>query len=49
MALLGEAGKDATNAFEEIQHSEDARELLKEYLVGECPEVSYSVAIRLLV
>lgn len=40
--MLGEAGKDATKAFEDIQHSNDARELMKDYLVGFCTEVSVS-------
>ena len=34
--LLGEAGKDATEAFEDVGHSDDARTLLNDYLVGTC-------------
>lgn len=37
--LLGEAGKDSTKGFEDVQHSDEAKELMKEYLVGYCPEV----------
>lgn len=29
------AGKDATNDFEDVGHSDDARELLNKYYVGE--------------
>ncbi|KAF9169748.1 hypothetical protein BGX21_004362 [Mortierella sp. AD011] len=32
--LLDEAEKDATEAFEDVGHSEEARELLKDMLVG---------------
>ncbi|KAJ1845125.1 hypothetical protein LPJ73_004954 [Coemansia sp. RSA 2703] len=32
--ILEVAGLDATDAFEDIGHSEDARELLKDYFVG---------------
>ncbi|KAI9218947.1 cytochrome b5-like heme/steroid binding domain-containing protein [Blastocladiella britannica] len=33
--LLEGAGADATEGFEDVGHSEDARELLKKYLIGE--------------
>ncbi|CAO3621132.1 unnamed protein product [Mucor hiemalis] len=33
--LLDEAGKDATEAFEDIGHSDDARDILAKYQVGE--------------
>ena len=33
------SGGDATEAFEDVGHSTDARELMKDYLVGELPEV----------
>ncbi|KAJ3217280.1 Cytochrome b5 [Dinochytrium kinnereticum] len=33
--LLEQAGSDATEAFEEIGHSDDARDLLKKFYVGE--------------
>ncbi|KAI9490378.1 cytochrome b5-like heme/steroid binding domain-containing protein [Zychaea mexicana] len=43
--LLDEGGRDATESFEDIGHSDDARELLKKYLVGELDEkVSRSIA-----
>ncbi|KAJ3340181.1 Cytochrome b5 type B (outer mitochondrial membrane) [Gonapodya sp. JEL0774] len=32
--LIEQAGQDATEAFEEIGHSDDARKMLKTYLVG---------------
>lgn len=37
--LMEQAGKDATEPFEDVGHSTDARELLKEYLIGTLPEV----------
>ncbi|XP_062442696.1 cytochrome b5 [Rhea pennata] len=33
--LLEQAGKDATESFEDVGHSTDAREMLKQYYVGE--------------
>ncbi|KAK4003131.1 hypothetical protein OUZ56_004912 [Daphnia magna] len=36
--LMEQAGKDATEPFEDVGHSTDARELLKEYLIGSLPE-----------
>ncbi|KAI9493577.1 cytochrome b5-like heme/steroid binding domain-containing protein [Zychaea mexicana] len=38
--LLDESGKDATEAFEDIGHSDEAREILEKYLVGELDEKS---------
>lgn len=37
--LFGEAGRDATEAFEDVGHSDEAREILDKYYVGEGPEV----------
>ncbi|KAM0748795.1 cytochrome b5 [Meredithblackwellia eburnea MCA 4105] len=36
--LLGEAGRDATEAFEDVGHSDEAREILEKYFVGNGPE-----------
>ncbi|KAH9813424.1 cytochrome b5 [Melampsora americana] len=36
--LFGESGKDATEAFEDVGHSEEARRLMDQYLVGTCKE-----------
>ncbi|MBW0491622.1 hypothetical protein O181_031337 [Austropuccinia psidii MF-1] len=36
--LLGEAGKDATESFEDVGHSDEARALMKQYYVGTCKE-----------
>jgi len=36
--LLQEAGKDATDAFEDVGHSDEARDILKTYQVGICTE-----------
>lgn len=33
--LLEQAGKDATENFEDIGHSTDARTMMKDYMVGE--------------
>ena len=33
------AGKDATEGFVDVGHSQDARTMLKKYLIGEVPEV----------
>lgn len=35
--LLFAAGKDATNEFEDVGHSETAKEMLTAYLVGQLP------------
>lgn len=42
--LFGEAGRDATEAFEDVGHSDEAREILEKYLVGVCDDVSVSTA-----
>merc|ERR1739848_486511 len=36
--LIENAGLDSTEAFEDVGHSTDAREMLREYLVGELIE-----------
>lgn len=36
--LLEQAGKDATEAFEDVGHSTDARELMNQYKIGELCE-----------
>uniref|UniRef100_A0A674JW95 Cytochrome b5 heme-binding domain-containing protein n=1 Tax=Terrapene triunguis TaxID=2587831 RepID=A0A674JW95_9SAUR len=33
--LLEQAGRDATESFEDVGHSTDAREMLEEYFIGE--------------
>ncbi|KIK29115.1 hypothetical protein PISMIDRAFT_672512, partial [Pisolithus microcarpus 441] len=38
--ILSEAGKDATDAFEDVGHSDEARELLPGMLVGELDKES---------
>lgn len=39
--LLDEGAKDATGAFDDVGHSEDARDMLKKYYVGDVdPTVS---------
>ena len=37
--MIENAGIDSTEAFEDVGHSSDAREMLKEYLIGELNEV----------
>ncbi|KAG0166153.1 hypothetical protein DFQ30_007540 [Apophysomyces sp. BC1015] len=38
--LADEAGKDATEAFEDIGHSDEARDILKKYYIGDLDEKS---------
>ncbi|CAG8793659.1 19755_t:CDS:1, partial [Cetraspora pellucida] len=38
--LLDEAGRDATDAFEDVGHSEEALEILKGLEIGELKDVS---------
>ena len=38
--LLEQAGKVATEPFEDVGHSTDAREMMADYLIGELTEVS---------
>ncbi|NXO42068.1 CYB5B protein, partial [Locustella ochotensis] len=40
--LLEQAGRDATESFEDVGHSSDAREMLKQYYIGEVHPVSAS-------
>lgn len=42
--LFEQAGKDATESFEDVGHSTDARELMKEHLIGRLPEVILTTA-----
>lgn len=39
--LLEQAGKDATEEFEDVGHSSDAREIMQKYKIGELIEVSF--------
>ena len=39
------AGQDATEAFEDIGHSEDARQVLEEHLIGEVDVPAASVSL----
>lgn len=41
--LLEQAGKDATEEFEDVGHSSDAREVMQKYKIGELVEVSLSI------
>ncbi|NWZ70142.1 CYB5B protein, partial [Acrocephalus arundinaceus] len=38
--LLEQAGRDATESFEDVGHSTDAREMMKQYYIGEVHPVS---------
>ena len=40
---MEQAGKDSTESFEDVGHSTDARELMKDYLIGSLPEVGISL------
>uniref|UniRef100_A0A8D1ALS8 Cytochrome b5 n=1 Tax=Sus scrofa TaxID=9823 RepID=A0A8D1ALS8_PIG len=35
--LMEQAGRDATESFEDVGHSSDAREMLKQYYIGDHP------------
>lgn len=37
---MEQAGKDATEEFEDVGHSSDAREVMQKYKIGELIEVS---------
>lgn len=41
-ALIEVAGKDATSAYEDVGHSEDAREIMHQFLVGSLTEAAGS-------
>ncbi|NXI96730.1 CYB5B protein, partial [Psophia crepitans] len=45
--LLEQAGRDATESFEDVGHSTDAREMLKQYYIGEIHPVRTSWLARL--
>ncbi|KIX06652.1 uncharacterized protein Z518_04628 [Rhinocladiella mackenziei CBS 650.93] len=45
-ALLDVAGTDATEAFEDVGHSDEARALLKGFLVGEFKQTSPKESVR---
>lgn len=40
--MLEQAGGDATESFEDVGHSTDAREMLEQYLIGELHVVGSS-------
>jgi cytochrome b involved in lipid metabolism len=40
LVLLGEAGNDATKAWQDVEHSAEAKRLMEDYLVGYCTEVN---------
>ncbi|GAV03093.1 hypothetical protein RvY_13573 [Ramazzottius varieornatus] len=44
--LLENAGRDGTEPFEDVGHSTDAREMMKEYLIGEIHEEKPKVVIE---
>ncbi|KAI9358049.1 cytochrome b5 [Pilaira anomala] len=43
-AIYDEAGKDATESFEDIGHSDEARELLEQFYIGDLDGVSAAKA-----
>ena len=43
--LMDSAGRDATSDFEDVGHSEDARKLMKKYLVGKLDTTSAPNAV----
>lgn len=44
--LIEEGAKDATDAFEDVGHSPDARDMLKQYLIGEIDPESMPVKVQ---
>ncbi|KAI7906304.1 cytochrome b5-like heme/steroid binding domain-containing protein [Cokeromyces recurvatus] len=44
--LLDEGAKDGTGAFEDVGHSDDARELLKKYYVGDVDPNSKPIKVE---
>jgi hypothetical protein len=49
LVLLSARGENVTEAFEDVQHSDDAKRMLAQYLVRRCPEARIrllSVGIR---
>lgn len=42
--MLEQAGRDATESFEDVGHSTDAREMLKQYYIGEVHPVRTSLS-----
>ena len=45
---MEQAGADATESFEDVGHSPDAREMLKQYYIGDVHPVRTVVALRCL-
>lgn len=43
--MLGEGGRDATEAFEDVGHSDEARSILEKYYVGLGPEVCLRLSL----
>lgn len=39
--MFGEVGRDGTEAFEDVGHSDEARKILDQYYVGVGPDVSF--------
>ena len=46
--LIESAGKDATEAFEDVGHSTDAREMMDEYYIGDVREVRHPHSTQLV-
>ncbi|KAI8991731.1 cytochrome b5-like heme/steroid binding domain-containing protein [Mycotypha africana] len=44
--LLDEGAKDGTSAFEDVGHSDDARDLLKKYYVGDVDPTSKPIKVE---
>ncbi|VDO18476.1 unnamed protein product [Heligmosomoides polygyrus] len=45
--LLEQVGKDATEAFDDIGHSSDAKEMMEEYYIGDVVKVGSSENIMI--
>ncbi|XP_022097650.1 cytochrome b5-like isoform X2 [Acanthaster planci] len=44
--LLEQGGANATESFEDVGHSSDARELMKDYLIGDLAEADWETSIK---
>ena len=46
--MFENAGQHATEAFEDVGHSTDAREMMKEYLIGELDPVRFIIEMNIV-
>ncbi|XP_038078492.1 cytochrome b5-like isoform X1 [Patiria miniata] len=44
--LLEQGGSNATESFEDVGHSSDARELMQDYLIGDLAEADWETSVK---